>query len=207
MGRAGCARGQPERLAVGRGLCPLQGRGPGHVLHCPTWTSRGNHCSFSTNDQDSQRWTVPRKVTQAAGWPWHLGFLYPSSHSLHEVSALEALSWGGGGGYRSWILREHRGRKDETWVWMRSGRQERRKGEQWPLRLLAWGLCGLRGHRLSWGTGGGAGGEKDSEGASCDSGFVHEASQAPVGYLRNVYVEMRVELTGDPVTSIKLPHQ
>lgn len=48
---------------------------------------------------------------------------------------------------------------------------------------------------------------RDSEGASCDSGFVHEASQAPVGYLRNVYVEMRVELTGDPVTSIKPPHQ
>lgn len=55
VGRAGCARGQPERLAVGRGLCLLQGRGPGHVLHCPTWTSRGNHCSFSMNDRDSQR--------------------------------------------------------------------------------------------------------------------------------------------------------
>ena len=55
VGRAGCAQGQPERLAAGRGLCRLPGRGPGHVLHRPTRTSRGNHCSFSTNDRDSQR--------------------------------------------------------------------------------------------------------------------------------------------------------
>ena len=65
-------------------------------------------------------------------------------------------------------------------------------------------VTGPRTELRTWGRGRG---EKDSEGASCDSGFVHEASQAPVGYLRNVYVEMRVELTGDPVTSIKLPHQ
>lgn len=51
------------------------------------------------------------------------------------------------------------------------------------------------------------GGGRDCEGANCDSGFVHDAPQVPVGYLRNVYVEMRVELTGDPVTSIKSPHQ
>lgn len=51
------------------------------------------------------------------------------------------------------------------------------------------------------------GGGRDCEGANCDSGFVHDTPQVPVGYLRNVYVEMRVELTGDPVTSIKSPHQ
>lgn len=117
----------------GRGL-PSPGEGSWACSALPNLDlTRESLLLFYERNRDSEM-NCLRKVTQAAGWPGHLGFLYPARTFPHEISVLEALSWVG-----RWCACQEAGPRENAEA------EKMRRGSEWEVGGRREGKGSVRG--------------------------------------------------------------